>query len=100
MRSFKGDPGKSRFNSEAPASRLAPRFRFTDVPAELRERIVEELKSRPEFREAWEAKQRGAGVTLSLTMPQSVEFSYDSHHFLAFAWMGEIYVLGSQKPLS
>ncbi len=91
-------PGESRFGLETPASRLGPKFHFTDVPAELRERIIEELKSRPEFKEAWEAESKGAGISLSLKAPQPVEFSYDSHRFTAFAWMGEIHVWGSQEP--
>lgn len=78
----------------------APRFHFTDVPAELRERVISELKARPEFKEAWEGQAQGAGVTLSLKMPDPVEFSWDGRHFLAFAWMGEIHVWGLKEPLS
>ena len=73
-----------------------PPFAFTNVPAELRERIIEELKTRPEFREAWEGQVRGAGVSLSLRMPDAVEFNYDGCHFTAFAWMGEIHVMGQE----
>lgn len=74
-----------------------PPFAFTNVPAELRERIIAELKTRPEFKQAWEAKTRGAGVTLSLAMPDPVEFTYGDCRFTAFAWMGEIHVLGEKS---
>ena len=77
-----------------------PPVHFTNVPAELRERIITELKTRPEFERVWEAKARGAGVTLSLTMPDPIEFTYGDCHFTAFAWMGEIHVLGEKSSLS
>jgi hypothetical protein len=73
-----------------------PPFHFTNVPAELRERIISELKTRPEFKQTWDAKAHGAGVTLSLAMPDPVEFTYDGCRFTAFAWMGEIHVLGEK----
>lgn len=81
-----------------PESRLPeePPFRFTDVPAEFRERLIEELKSRPEFARVYEAAVHGAGVTLSLTMPEPIEFSYDGWRFHAFAWMGKIHVIGEK----
>ncbi len=71
-------------------------FHFTNVPAELRERIIEELKTRPEFRQVWDGKVHGAGVTLSLAMPDPVEFTYGDCRFTAFAWMGEIHVMGEK----
>jgi len=73
-----------------------PPFAFTNVPVELRERIIEELKIRPEFRQAWDGKVYGAGVALSLRMPDAVEFSCDGCRFTAFAWMGEIHVMGEK----
>lgn len=75
-----------------------PPIHFTHVPAELRERIIEELKARPEFLQAWDGQVHGAGVTLSLRMPDAVEFSYDGCRFTAFAWMGQIHVLGEKAP--
>lgn len=86
-----------------PGERLpddTPQFHFTNVPAELRERIIEELKTRPEFREAWEGAVHGAGVTLSLQMPEPIEFSYDGCRFTAFAWMGQMHVLGEKSRSS
>lgn len=82
-----------------------PTIHFTDVPAEWRERLLAELKTRPEFRQAWDAKSHGAGVTLSLTMPEPVECTYDGYHVHAFSWMGEIYVIGenntgNDRPMS
>lgn len=74
-----------------------PPFAFTNVPAELRERIVEELKTRPEFRQAWDGKVHGAGVTLSLTLPEPLEFTCGDYRFHAFAWMGQIHVIGEKK---
>lgn len=84
-------PERSRLPKEA-------EFRFTGVPAEFRERLIAELKARPEFTRVYEAAVQGAGVTLSLTMPEPVEFSYDGFHFYAFAWMGKIHVIGEQEP--
>jgi len=74
-----------------------PPFAFTNVPAELRERIIQELKARPEFTKVFEAAVHGSGVTLSLTMPEPVEFAYDGYCFTAFAWMGEIYIGGQRE---
>ena len=73
-----------------------PPFAFTNVPAELRERIIKELKTRPEFTQVFEASIQGSGVTLSLSMPEPIEFSYDGYRFHAFAWMGEIHVMGEK----
>lgn len=73
-------------------------FHFQNVPAEFRERLIEELKSRPEFTRVYEAAVQGAGVTLSLTMPEPIEFSHDGFHFYAFAWMGKIHVIGEKEP--
>jgi len=73
-----------------------PTFAFTNVPAELRERIIEELKTRPEFTQVFEAAVQGSGVTLSLSMPEPIEFAYDGYRFHAFAWMGEIHVMGEK----
>ena len=69
-------------------------FHFTNVPAELRERLIEELKKRPEFAKAFESSVQGTGVTVSLQMPEPIRFTYDGHRFLAFSWMGQIYVMG------
>jgi len=88
-------PGDNRLLNDNPP------FHFTNVPAELRERIIEELKTRPEFRQAWSGKVHGAGVTLSLRMPDAIEFSCDGCRFTAFAWMGQIYVMGEKgSPLA
>ena len=73
-----------------------PTFAFTNVPAELRERIIEELKTRPEFTQVFEAAVQGSGVNLSLSMPEANEFAYDGYRFHAFAWMGEIHVMGEK----
>ena len=64
--------------------------------AELRERIIKELKTRPEFTQVFEASIQGSGVTLSLSMPEPIEFAYDGYRFHAFAWMGEIHVMGEK----
>lgn len=73
-------------------------FRFTNIPAELRERIIEELKTRPEFTQVFEASVQGPGVSLSLTLPEPIEFTYAGVHFHAFNWMGQIHVMGSKEP--
>ena len=72
------------------------RFRFQNVPAELRERLIEELRARPEFTKAFDAAVQGAGVTLSMTLPKPVEFACDGYLFHAFAWMGQIHVIGEE----
>ena len=74
-----------------------PPFAFTNVPAELRERIIEELKTRPEFTQVFEASVQGSGVSLSLSMPEPIEFAYAGFHFHAFAWMGGIHVIGEKN---
>jgi len=76
-----------------------PPFAFINVPAELRERIIQELKARPEFTKVFEAAVQGSGITLSLSMPEPVEFAYDGCRFHAFAWMGEVHVLGEKTLL-
>jgi len=88
---------KSRSGAKTPASRVGPGFQFTNVPVELRERIIDELKSRPEFKEAWEAQQHGPSVTLSLTAPEPVEFAYEGYRFTAFAWMGQLHIMGEKS---
>lgn len=85
---------QGRFSSAERLRQSAPEFHFTNVPAELRERLIEELKARSEFTKVYDAAVHGAGVTLSLTMPDPVEFTYGGHHFTAFAWMGQIHVFG------
>ncbi len=87
----------SRFGAKTPASRLGPGFHFTNVPAELRERIMDELTSRPEFKDAWEAQPQGAHIALSLKMPEPVEFAYEGYRFTAFAWMGQIHIMGEKS---
>ena len=73
-----------------------PPFAFTNVPAELRERIIQELKVRPEFPQVFEASVQGSGVSLSMTLPEPIEFAYDGYRFHAFAWMGQIHVMGEK----
>ena len=87
----------SRFGANTPASRVGPGCHFTNVPVELRERIIDELKSRPEFKEAWKAQQQGANISLALQMPEPMEFGYDGHRFTAFAWMGQIHIMGEKS---
>ncbi len=82
----------------SPGNRRLPpgeeRFRFQNVPAEFRKRLIEELRARPEFSKAFDAAVQGAGVTLSMTLPEPVEFACGGYRFHAFAWMGQIHVLG------
>ena len=73
---------------------------FTKVPAELRAQLIETLKTRPEFKQALEATVRGAGVNLSLRMPEPIEFACEGLRFTAFGWMGRIYVIGEEVPPS
>ncbi len=82
-----------------PENRLPkdPPFAFTNVPAELRERLIAELKARPEFTKVFKAAVHGSGITLSLNMPEPVEFTFDDQEFVAFAWMGQIYVRAEQN---
>ncbi len=89
-----GRPGEGR--------RLPPeeaRFHFQNVPAEFRQRLIEELKARPEFTKVCDAAVQGAGVSLSMTLPEPVEFTCDGCRFHAFAWMGQIHVMGEIQSL-
>ena len=86
-------PGENRLSQD-------PTIHFTKVPAELRAQLIEALKTRPEFKRAWEATVQGAGVNLSLRMPEPIEFACEGLRFTAFGWMGQIYVLGEEVPLS
>ena len=88
-----GRPGEGRRLPQEEA-----RFHFQNVPAEFRERLIEELKSRPEFAKAFDAEVRGAGVALSMTLPEPVEFTCGGCRFHAFAWMGQIHVIGEPTP--
>ncbi len=87
-------PGKRRLPQEE------AQFHFQNVPAEFRERLLEELKTRPEFTKAFDAAVLGAGVTLSMTLPEPVEFTCDGYRFHAFAWMGQIHVIGEPREPS
>lgn len=91
------DDRSSRLDPQGPVSRLGARFHFTDVPAEMRERIIEELKRRPEFEQVFEAAVSGASVSLALRTPEAIEFTYGDRQFTGFAWMGQIYVLGTDE---
>ena len=62
--------------------------------------MIETLKTRPEFKQAWEAAVQGAGVNLSLRMPEPIEFACEGLRFAAFGWMGQIYVIGEEIPPS
>ena len=42
------------------------------------------------------APGQGAGVNLSLRMPEPIEFACEGFHFTAFGWMGQIYVMGEE----
>lgn len=39
----------------------------------------------------------GSGVSVSLRMPEPIEFTYDGYYFTAFAWMGQIHVFGEKE---
>jgi len=82
-------PGENRLPQD-------PAIHFTKVPAELRAKLIEALKTRPEFKRAWEATVQGAGVNLSLRMPEPIEFACEGLRFTAFGWMGQIYVMGEE----
>lgn len=83
-------PERSRLPEEA-------QFQFTNVPAEFRRRLIEELRARPEFTKVFDAAVQGAGVALSLTLPEPVEFTCGGCRFHAFAWMGQIHIIGEQE---
>ena len=86
-------PGENRLSQD-------PAIHFTKVPAEIRDRMIEALKTRPEFKRAWEAAVQGAGVNLSLRMPEPIELACEGLRFTAFGWMGQIYVIGEEIPPS
>ncbi len=86
-------PGENRLPQDPP-------IHFTHVPAEFRAQLIEALKTRQEFRQAWEAAVQGSGVSVSLQMPEPIEFTFGGYHFRAFGWMGQIYVMGEEvSPL-
>ena len=60
--------------------------------------MIEALKTRPEFKRAWEAAVQSAGVNLSLRMPEPIEFAFEGLRFTVFGWMGQIYVIGEEIP--
>ena len=86
-------PGENRLQQD-------PAIDFTKVPAELRAQLIETLKTRPEFKQVWEAAVQGAGVNLSLRMPEPMELACEGLRFTAFGWRGQIYVIGEEVPLS
>jgi len=86
-------PGENRLPQDPP-------IHFTHVLAEFRAQLIEALKTRQEFRHAWEAAAHGSGVSVSLTMPEPIEFVCEGLRFTAFGWMGQIYVIGEEVPLS
>jgi len=86
-------PGENRLSQD-------PTIHFTKVPAELRAQLIEALKTRQEFRQAWEAAVQGSGVSVSLRMPEPIKFACEGLRFTAFGWMGQIYVMGEEvSPL-
>jgi hypothetical protein len=60
--------------------------------------LIEALKTRPEFERAWKATVQGAGVNLSLRIPEPIEFACEGLRFTAFGWMGQIHIFGEKEP--